>query len=58
MNKACRHSGESTSMDESRIIELDDLSDSGQAGMTVESKNVYLQWIGSILRLKLKSLLY
>jgi hypothetical protein len=30
MNMVCRHSGESTSMDESRIIGLDDLSDYGQ----------------------------
>ena len=53
----CRHSGESTSMDESRIIGLDDLSDSGQAGMTDKSYQVYLQCVNSILWGKSKSLL-
>jgi hypothetical protein len=57
MNKVCRHSGESTSMDESRIIKLDDLLDSGQAGMTDKSNQVYLECMSSILWGKLKSLL-
>jgi hypothetical protein len=67
MNMVCRHSGESTSMDESRIIGLDDLSDYGQvrldsvqpnlAGMTFKSNQVFLQCVSSILHLKLKSLL-
>jgi hypothetical protein len=57
MNMACRHSGESNSMDESRIIKLDDLSDSGLAGMTDKRNQVCLQYTSSILQLKLKSLL-
>ena len=57
MNLAWRHSGEPTSVGESRIIELEYLSDFGQAGMTVKSNQVYLQCMCSILRLKLKSLL-
>jgi len=51
MNMAWRHSGES------RISKYEVLSDSGQAGMTVKSNQVYLQCMSSILQLKLKSLL-